>query len=71
MNKSRHVTFRCTPDQYDLIKKYSGKNVSGFILDMIFNGVSGISSQWTSEEIHILAERISKPFKINKIKDKP
>ena len=36
MNKSRHVTFRCTQEEYDLIKKYSGTNVSKWIVGRLF-----------------------------------
>ena len=36
MNKSRHVTFRCTQEQYEIIKKYAGKNVSQWIVDRLF-----------------------------------
>ena len=36
MNKSRHVTFRCTQEQYEIIKKCAGKNVSQWIVDTLF-----------------------------------
>ena len=39
MNKSRHVTFRCTQDQYDLIKKHSGKNLSAWIVSRLFYSI--------------------------------
>ena len=37
MNKSRHVTFRCTEEQYALIKKLAGKNVSQWIVSRLFH----------------------------------
>ena len=39
MNKSRHVTFRCTQDQYDAIKRdagYCGESLSQHLLDTYF-----------------------------------
>ena len=35
MNKSRHVTFRCTQKQYDLIKEYGGDNLSEWLVDKL------------------------------------
>ena len=40
MNKSRHVTFRCTQEQYDAIKRdagYCGDSVSNHILEVYFD----------------------------------
>ena len=39
MNKSRHVTFRCTQEQYDAIKRdagYCGESLSQHLLDTYF-----------------------------------
>ena len=39
MNKSRHVTFRCTQEQYDAMKRdagYCGMSVSALIVETYF-----------------------------------
>ena len=48
MNKSRHVTFRCTQLDYDCIKGSAKKNdlsVSEFIIECFYNWYLGRSKQ--------------------------
>ena len=36
MNKSKHLTFRCTPEQYSKIKKLAqGKSLSAWIIERL------------------------------------
>jgi len=47
MNKSRHLTFRCTEDEYKLIKAAAerlGMSVSGFILQCAMFGQEAVNS---------------------------
>ena len=54
MNKSRHVTFRCTPEQYAAIKKAAEHHditVSKMLIHLIQTGVNTIlTNQPLSQE---------------------
>ena len=40
MNRNRHLTFRCTQEEYNLIKAHCGKNLSRFIVSRLFKGMA-------------------------------
>ena len=44
MNKSKHITFRCTQDQYKEIKASAGKNLSAYIVSNLCQRVYKESS---------------------------
>ena len=54
MNKSRHVTFRCTQEQYAAIKAYAEKNditVSRFLQRVcVFASSTPVTSPWLDME---------------------
>lgn len=80
MTKSRHVTFRCTEEQYKTIKRdagYCGVSVSEHILETYFDQYPMVSKPPMSEdEKNQLATDRLKAIKQNlnprySIKDKP
>ena len=68
MNKSRHVTFRCTQDQYDEIKwqaKYAESTLSDYILNNLcpeLKEVSGIRP-CSDEETEWYKKQVAKGLK--------
>ena len=40
MNKTKHLTFRCTEEEYKLVKQHCGKNLSKFIVSRLFRGIA-------------------------------
>jgi uncharacterized protein (DUF1778 family) len=40
MNKTKHLTFRCTEAEYKLIKQHCGKNLSQFIVSRLLKGMA-------------------------------
>ena len=78
MNKSRHVTFRCTQKQYDAIKeqaKANGDSISAFIVERCTRDDS--ITYLTPEERSFLNEEINKRYSAiqdqlyDSLKDKP
>ena len=61
MNKSRHVTFRCTQEQYDLIKKYSGKSLTKYLLSRIFYAMRHLDLEPDKPEM-IYIEPVNTPL---------
>ena len=49
MNKSKHLTFRCTDKEYKLIKQYGGKNVSKYIVSRLFYAIRKLDFEKQTE----------------------
>ena len=77
MNKSRHVTFRCTQEQYAKLSQFANEqevSVSRLLQSLCDQSPFIIVSNtplWTPEEIALLKDRDAPPLVINRIKDKP
>ena len=60
MNKSRHVTFRCTQEQYDLIKKHSGDSLTKYLLSRIFYAMRKLDFEPDDPKMRYRDEILSK-----------
>jgi len=79
--KSKHLTFRCTPEEYATIKAHCGNNLSQFIVSRLIDGIDNTPIYLTPEERLSLSKEISQRRSdalkevgkaiFNRIKDKP
>jgi uncharacterized protein (DUF1778 family) len=58
--KSKHLTFRCTPEEYTTIKAHCGKNLSQFIVSRLIDSIDNTPVYLTPEERLSINNEISK-----------